>query len=403
MSLSHYLSSLVLNNKLIDRYYTGKKVAPLLTIVIGGNHEASNYLWELWAILSYLLRVRISPLHDRYHGGWLAPNIYYLGGSGCVRLNGLRIAGASGIFKEHHYKLGHYERLPYNDSSLRSVYHVRSYDVFKLSLLSPNPSVFLSHDWPSGIVDHGDKEGLLRAKPFFEDDIAKGQLGNPHMMGLLKQLQPAWWFSAHLHVRFQAEVDHVGKGVSKWAAGKVIGVYKGDRESRRGHGRGRGRGGRVRGHYSGPPRPINEDEIRMDDDDDVLVPASSVSTRNPEEITMEEDFGLSEQPEATVNLAPPGMSEEGVSANSGQAGEEKPTPKEPVLSASDQSFDPPGPSNRISSDTTKFLALDKCVPNRAFLDVGRFTMDDSKKLTHYLDHNNLSRKHRTSSQTHFRS
>ena len=31
------------------RYYTGERVAPVLTIVIGGNHEASNYLWELCA------------------------------------------------------------------------------------------------------------------------------------------------------------------------------------------------------------------------------------------------------------------------------------------------------------------------------------------------------------------
>ena len=30
-----------------SRYYAGEKVAPVLTIVIGGNHEASNYLWEL--------------------------------------------------------------------------------------------------------------------------------------------------------------------------------------------------------------------------------------------------------------------------------------------------------------------------------------------------------------------
>lgn len=28
-------------------YYSGEKVAPMLTIVIGGNHEASNYMWEL--------------------------------------------------------------------------------------------------------------------------------------------------------------------------------------------------------------------------------------------------------------------------------------------------------------------------------------------------------------------
>jgi lariat debranching enzyme len=28
-------------------YYSGQKTAPILTIVIGGNHEASNYMWEL--------------------------------------------------------------------------------------------------------------------------------------------------------------------------------------------------------------------------------------------------------------------------------------------------------------------------------------------------------------------
>ena len=29
-------------------YYTGEKKAPVLTIIIGGNHEASNYMWELY-------------------------------------------------------------------------------------------------------------------------------------------------------------------------------------------------------------------------------------------------------------------------------------------------------------------------------------------------------------------
>ena len=29
------------------RYYTGDAKAPILTLVIGGNHEASNYFWEL--------------------------------------------------------------------------------------------------------------------------------------------------------------------------------------------------------------------------------------------------------------------------------------------------------------------------------------------------------------------
>jgi len=47
----------------IFRYYKGEKKAPVLTLVIGGNHEASNYMQEL-------------P-----YGGWLAPNIYYMGKS----------------------------------------------------------------------------------------------------------------------------------------------------------------------------------------------------------------------------------------------------------------------------------------------------------------------------------
>jgi lariat debranching enzyme len=33
------------------RYYSGKAKAPMLTIVIGGNHEASNYMWELYVLL----------------------------------------------------------------------------------------------------------------------------------------------------------------------------------------------------------------------------------------------------------------------------------------------------------------------------------------------------------------
>ena len=32
------------------QYYSGQKRAPKLTIVIGGNHEASGYLWE-WCVV----------------------------------------------------------------------------------------------------------------------------------------------------------------------------------------------------------------------------------------------------------------------------------------------------------------------------------------------------------------
>lgn len=43
----------------------------------------------------------------RYHGGWLAPNIYFLGFAGSVLVDGwLRISGASGIWKSGDWKKG---------------------------------------------------------------------------------------------------------------------------------------------------------------------------------------------------------------------------------------------------------------------------------------------------------
>ncbi|KAB2004266.1 hypothetical protein ES319_D11G186000v1 [Gossypium barbadense] len=82
------------------KYYSGQEIAPVLTIFIGGNHEASNYLWEL------------------YYGGWAAPNIYLLGFAGVVKFGNIRIGGLSGIYNAPNYCLGHHERSPYNDNTM---------------------------------------------------------------------------------------------------------------------------------------------------------------------------------------------------------------------------------------------------------------------------------------------
>ncbi|EGN99421.1 hypothetical protein SERLA73DRAFT_182390 [Serpula lacrymans var. lacrymans S7.3] len=276
------------------RYYTGEKKAPVLTIVIGGNHEASNYLWEL------------------YHGGWLAPNIYFLGHAGCVQVDGVRIAGASGIFKGNDFHQGHYEQMPYDHSSMRSIYHIREYNIRRLSLLS-SPDIFLSHDWPQSIEQHGDLPLLLRRKPFFRQDISTGSLGSPPLMGLLHTLRPSWWFAAHLHVRFEAVVTH--HQATSAANGSIS---------------------------PSPAQGENPDEIVIDEfEEDGLdtkkpdgvesstMAESSISTTgplNPDEITLEDE-------------------EEGVVA-----------PPPPV----------PQPSE------TRFLALDKCLPRREFLEVMDF-------------------------------
>ncbi|KAK6166465.1 hypothetical protein SNE40_023150 [Patella caerulea] len=172
------------------KYYSGEKVAPVLTVFVGGNHEASNYLQEL-------------P-----YGGWVATNIYYMGYGNVVEFGGIRIAGLSGIYNGKDYTKGHFERPPYNDSTKRSVYHVRNLEVFRFKQISRPIDIFLSHDWPRGIYHYGNVNKLLRGKPFFAEEIESNKLGSAPGEELLHVLKPEYWFAAHLHVKFAAYVQH---------------------------------------------------------------------------------------------------------------------------------------------------------------------------------------------------
>ncbi|PPR85124.1 hypothetical protein GOBAR_AA35571 [Gossypium barbadense] len=115
-----------------------QEVAPVPTIFIGGNHEASNYLWE------------------SYYGGWAAPTIYFLGYAVVVKFGNIRISGLSGIYNARNYCLG----------------------------------------W-----------------------IQQGTLGSKPAAQLLEKLRPSYWFSAHLHYKFTALVEHEEGGrVTKFLA-----------------------------------------------------------------------------------------------------------------------------------------------------------------------------------------
>ncbi|XP_022179807.1 lariat debranching enzyme [Myzus persicae] len=172
------------------KYYTGELVAPVLTIFIGGNHEASNHLQEL----SY--------------GGWAAPNIYYMGLAGVINVGGIRIGGLSGIYKSNDYMRGRFEKQPYTEQTKRSIYHIRQLEVFRMKQLKQPIDIMLSHDWPQGIENHGNLKQLLKYKPFFETDINEGKLGSKPTRELLDQLKPKYWFAAHLHCKFAAIVNH---------------------------------------------------------------------------------------------------------------------------------------------------------------------------------------------------
>ena len=51
------------------------------------------------------------------------------------------------------------------------MYHVREYDVRKLIQVKEPIDIFLSHDWPVRITDHGDWEQLVREKPYFQQEV----------------------------------------------------------------------------------------------------------------------------------------------------------------------------------------------------------------------------------------
>ena len=177
------------------KYYFGHLKLSIPMIVIGGNHEASNHNLEL------------------YYGGWLAPNIYYLGNVGSILFGGLRISGVSGIFKYHDFDKAIGEECPLNKNDIYSIYHTRRFHIWQLSMLHGNLiDIFMSHDWPSHIWKYGDYQRLINKKKHFIKDIGNhkmgNHLGNPSLNHLLFQLQPKYWFSGHLHCFFKANVYH---------------------------------------------------------------------------------------------------------------------------------------------------------------------------------------------------
>ncbi|KAL8713061.1 MAG: hypothetical protein Q9220_002921 [cf. Caloplaca sp. 1 TL-2023] len=312
-------------------YYSGARVAPYLTLFVGGNHEASNHLWEL------------------YYGGWVAPNIYYLGAANIVNFGPLRIAGLSGIWKGFDYRKPHFERLPYGPDEVKSIYHVRELDVRKLRQLRTQIDIGISHDWPKGVEWKGNWQQLFRFKPHFEADAKSDRLGSQAAKDVMDRLRPKWWFAAHLHCKFSA-ITHYGQGTSAENNGEHP------------HGESLVDGVGLQ----------NTDEIDLGIDN-ARSPGegpieSTMSIQNNDEIDLDMDGEASEDvvvPHSPKNLESPKMQtpvDTGVVSSNLR--EQLPASfARPKLTSRPHLPHP----EAITNKTTNFLALDKCLPQRRFL------------------------------------
>ncbi|KAJ2360779.1 lariat debranching enzyme, partial [Coemansia sp. RSA 2607] len=314
------------------RYYNRARTAPVPTLFVGGNHEAGNHLREL------------------YYGGWVAPNIFYMGASGVVRFGSLRIGGISGIYKDFDYAKGYYERPPFRGHSRASMHHVRAYEAFKLLQIRRPLDIVVSHDWPVDIERFGDVEALLRRKPFFRAEVERGELGSPVNAMLLERLRPAWWFSAHMHTRFEAEV---GPQDTVFARGwQGIKPYDAPLSA----------GQRAGPEGSGPQ---NQDEIQIGDSSDENEGGGLAQAFSPQ------------RPRLALNLPPPKFATaEPVSDEPVEAPPPKPATLPPQPSTEPATLSDP----RVPGRSTRFLALDKCLPRRQFLETIDLTIETPDDL-----------------------
>ncbi|KAK4697086.1 lariat debranching enzyme, partial [Lecanoromycetidae sp. Uapishka_2] len=311
-------------------YYSGARKAPYLTLFVGGNHEASSHLQEL------------------YYGGWVAPNIYYLGAANVVRFGSLRIAGLSGIWKGYNYNKPHFERLPYSEDEIKSLYHVREIDVRKLLLLRTQVDIGISHDWPRGIEWEGDYTTLFRRKDGFEAEARDGTLGSAAAKYVMGRLRPFYWFAAHMHCKFAAVMDYDKDGA----------LMPPDRNPNNGLDRAKMKG----------TTNANENEIDVSFDDE--SPAQpGAPAKNNDEIDLEmSDDGSSATQNADETATPrnvdPPMESSAIPSDlrsqlPAAFTRPKPTPREKLGN--------PPPPPAITNKRTQFLALDKCLPKRDFL------------------------------------
>ena len=181
------------------KYYNKIKKVPILTIFIGGNHEASNIL------------------NENFYGGYICENIFYLGRSNYINYKGINILGISGIYNYFDYFKGHFEKDILKN--IKSIFHVREFDIAKLSYINDNNiDIFISHDWPNNIINKNDINNIIKNKPLWKNDILNNKLGSFPNQFLLNLLKPKYYCCGHMHYYYKNTIFHNNNSITNFIA-----------------------------------------------------------------------------------------------------------------------------------------------------------------------------------------
>ena len=181
------------------KYYNKINKVPILTIFIGGNHEASNIL------------------DNNFYGGYICENIFYLGRSNYINYKGINILGISGIYNYFDYFKGHFEKDILQN--IKSIFHVREFDIAKLSYINDNNiDIFISHDWPNNIINKNDINNIIKNKPLWKNDILNNKLGSFPNQFLLNLLKPKYYCCGHMHYYYKNTIFHNNNSITNFIA-----------------------------------------------------------------------------------------------------------------------------------------------------------------------------------------
>lgn len=170
------------------KLYTGERKSKIPILIVGGNHEACDFL------------------HLLPFGGWLAPNVFYAGRANSLKCGDITMSFLSGLYKPQEYFRKVDEKFPLRDYDMKTAYHIRAFSDFQLLGLE-NTQLIITHEWPATIPSQYGGHYLQKRRPDLVKEDKNKTFGLSKGIEMIKKLKPSVWFASHHHITFHTNVD----------------------------------------------------------------------------------------------------------------------------------------------------------------------------------------------------